>query len=445
MTFCDQGEEGVPVDVEYYDRTEGEFLDEAGGIEEALMNSPEAGLFLAEEERPINLGSNPDLRKLLFTHLGHEPFKETGSGAESVDAESMEKVDIRFTKNLVEMRKLRKIVAYFDQIRREAHGGKVHPITNLNMARTFRPSINDPNFANVPKREKRAKMAVRLGIRVPPGYCMMANDYGGIEVHGLEWYSHDRVLLKYLKEPDSDMHRDQAQNTFMIKPKYWDKLNENDRDLLRFYEKNMFVFPEFYGSWYKPCAENLWRICGPLPIGDGDGTTLWQWLDMPYSDFEAHVKDCEHQFWEMFKGVRDWQNSLHEEYKANGYIETYLGFRYRGWLTRNQLYNYKIQGTAFHVLMWAMNELHCISIERGWKSYIMWQIYDQLISAVWPSELKEVVETFQEVMVERAPKRFPWINTPLKVDHEVTEVDGTFADLAHFEERDNSSFDESVE
>ena len=149
MTFCDQGEEGVPVDVEYYNRTEGEFLEEANGIEEALMNSPEAGLFLAEEERPINLGSNPDLRKLLFTHLGHEPFKETFSGAESVDAESMDKVDIPFTKDLVEMRKLRKIVAYFDQIRREAHGGKVHPITNLNIARTFRPSINDPNFANL--------------------------------------------------------------------------------------------------------------------------------------------------------------------------------------------------------------------------------------------------------------------------------------------------------
>lgn len=418
------------MDVEYYDREEKGILEQSESLREKLLSSKEAWLFKKNMDREIKLTSNPDLRKLLFEYLGNVPFKLTDSGAESVDAETMDNLDIPFANDLVEMRKLNRIVhTYFDQIRREAHEGKVHVVTNLHVPRTYRPSLSEPNLANIPKRDKFAKIMVRRGIRVPGGYCMMANDYSGIEIHGLEWYSRDQELLKYLEDTDSDMHRDQTQLIFNLSPAYWKELDSEATDLLRFYGKNQLVFPLFYGSWHEPCAANLWRFCADLPIGASD-ITVKEHIRMPFSSFKEHVKELEYEFWKTFHGVRQWQDDLSNEYQKNGYIETYLGFRYRGWLTRNQLYNYKVQGTAFHLLLWSMTELHRMSIRRRWKSYIMWQIYDQLIWALWPPEREEVLAACDEVMVGKARERFEWINTPIRVDHEITQINGTFADLS---------------
>ena len=142
LTAADQREEGIPVDSEYYDKKEVELLDKADQLKADLLDSPEAQLFKEKEGHEIKLTSNPDLRKLLFTHLGHAPFKLTDSGAESVDAETMDNLDIPFANTLVEMRKLNRIVhTYFDQIRREAHAGKIHTITNFHIPRTYRPCL----------------------------------------------------------------------------------------------------------------------------------------------------------------------------------------------------------------------------------------------------------------------------------------------------------------
>ncbi len=437
LMFCDLQDLGVPIDEEYFDVKKAELEATQDELTKALLRTREAKLFYEKEGRAVNLGSNTDLPKLLYEHLGETPRKRTKLNNPSVDAEALARLDLPFTNKLIEIRKLQKISGTFmDQLRRESVDGRAYPSTNFNTTVTYRPSMDEPNLANTPKREPVAKELVRHGVRAEHGHKFMEADYGGIEVCGLGWYSHDRALLDYLHDPTTDMHRDQAQAIFKISPKDWSELDPKAVFMLRFFAKNQFVFPEFYGSWYLACAENIWKHCADLLIGDGD-TTVKQWLGMSYTRFEEHIRLHENDFWDTFKGVRKWQDGVQEEYIAKGYIETFLGFRYGGWMTRNNLYNYKVQGTAFHLLLWAMIQMHKQNGDRGRQSRLMWQIYDSMIWSLSPPEQAEVVAACEHMMCVEAPKHFDWINTPLKAEFEITKTGGRFADLKGLDETDN--------
>lgn len=442
LVFCDIQVQGVPVNTKYYLAEGKKINQEIDELHDAIMHSKEAKIFRQKEGRLFDYNSHVDMKLLLFTHLGHTPTKTTATNQPSTDAEVLDGFGLAVTDNIVKKRKLTKVVdTYFEQYLRESHKGMIYPFTNLHTTVTYRSSMDGPNLQNAPNRDKETKMLVRKGIHVPRGYMLMEPDYAGIEVCGMGWYSKDKTILKYLSTPGTDMHRDQAQALFKINPKMWGQLDKGAASLLRWFAKSDWVFPEFYGSWYKQCAENLWKDCAELPIGDGEGTTVRQHLGMSFSQFENHVRNHENEFWRLYQGVRKWQDKVSEEYQKYGYIETKLGFRYGGWMTRNNLYNYKIQGTAFHLLLWAMMQLHYSCLENGWQSYVMWQIHDSTPTAVWPTEQKEVLKMCNNIMVKKILKKFKWINTPLKVEYKFTEIDGTYADLVTFEEGKDSFSD----
>ncbi len=435
LVFSDIEDQGVPINTKYYEQEIIKIKQEMAELHTAIMTSREAKLFLQKTNRPLDHGSTEDLKLLLFDYLGIKAVKLTSTGNSSTDAEVLETIGLPITDNIMARRKLAKISStYMEQYLRESYDGKLHPSILLHVARTYRSSMADPNLQNAPNRQKQAKLRVRQGIIPPKGFRLMEPDYGGIEVCGMAWYSKDKEILKYLNDTRNDMHRDQAQIIFKINPDMWEQLDPAAVDLLRFHIKGGWVFAQFYGSWFKQCAKNIWKNCANLPIGDKKGTTVAQWLNMSYTQFEDHLRKHENVFWKQFGGVRKWQESVANEYRSKGYIEMLTGFRMGGYMTRNQLYNGKIQGTAFQLLLWAMMQLHYTSIKRNWKSHVMWQIHDSVPTAVWPDEQEDVMAAYQDIMINQATKKFSWINTPLKVDFEFTKIDGTYADLAKFKE-----------
>ena len=64
--------------------------------------------------------------------------------------------------------------------------------------------------------------------------------------------------------------------------------------------------------------------------------------------------------------------------------------------------------------------------------------------ALHPTEQIYVLETVNDIMVNKTREAFPWINTPLKTDMEITEVDGTYADLVGFDEDRDGFSDEDA-
>jgi hypothetical protein len=110
-----------------------------------------------------------------------------------------------------------------------------------------------------------------------------------------------------MNDSTSDMHADMASQLFLIDP--YDK-NIPELKYLRSATKNGFVFPQFYGSYYKNCAQNLSYQWGELPVGKWkkgqgvdlfDGTLGDHLIDKGFNSldkFTDHVQEIEKGFWE---------------------------------------------------------------------------------------------------------------------------------------------------
>jgi len=278
-----------------------------------------------------------------------------------------------------------------------------------------------PNFQNIPTRDEEAKKICRSGILPSPGNKLVCIDYGSQEVRIASCYTKDPVLIEYINDPTTDMHRDQAEELFLLD----DKQVTKD---IRFYAKNQFVFPEFYGSWYKACASSLWECCADLKTNDN--ITVKKHLKnegiRDYDIFENHVRKIERVFWEKFNVYAEWKKKVIEEYYSQGYVEMFFGHRRGGYLTNNMILNSAIQGTAFHCLLWSFIELDREFTKRKYQTKIIGQIHDEIVFDLFPEEEEEVLKLAEDVMVEKIRETHKWLIVPLSVDIETTEVDGSW-------------------
>jgi DNA polymerase-1 len=387
LTFSDMEMEGISINVEYYQDTQGKLEKRLAFLEKQLLRSYEAKLFKSKMNRDIELTSPEDLKKLLFDFLGIKSVKKTKGDNESVDKDVLDSLDIPFAKDLVKKRKLDKLkTTYIDGILNIQVDGKLHPNFNLHLVRTYRSSSSDPNFQNLPKRDKESMTIVRGGIIPSRGNLLAEADYGGHEVGILACYSKDPVLIKE-RENSVDVHQEWGDNL----------------GISRFDAKNGFVFALFYGSYFKNIHADLVNRGYPnLPM--------------------MKVQKAEQEFWKKYRGVKKFQERLIESYKTNGYVEMLHGFRRRGFLTRNEIINTVIQGTAFHCLIWSCIQLNRIMKEENWKSRLIGQVHDSIVMDIYPEEVKNVLSTTKKVMIEDIMKEHPWIIIPMISEISVTEI-----------------------
>jgi DNA polymerase I-like protein with 3'-5' exonuclease and polymerase domains len=149
-------------------------------------------------------------------------------------------------------------------------------------------------------------------------------------------------------------------------------------------------------------------------------------------DFEDHVKKVEKKFWDRFKGVKAWQEKMFKSYLEKGYIEQLFGFRTGGWLSKNDICNYNVQGTAFHCLVWAVNRLRLEMRERAMRSMIVGQIHDCCLSDNVPSESQAWYNLSHRIATKDIRDEFPWIIVPLDVEFERTEIDQPWSTKKEF-------------
>jgi len=417
--FCEMQSEGIPINEEYYENEHKRLTERINKLEQKLYNSEEAKLFYEKKEERIGLGSPKDLRFLFFKLLKLKSVKKTKTEMESVDQKALEKMTIPFVKNLLKYRKLLKIRdTYLAQFQREVVDGKIHPFFDLHIPVTYRSSSSRPNFQNIPIRDEEAKKSVRSGVIPSPGNKILCGDYKGIEVAGAACITKDPVLVDYVSDPLTDMHRDQAVEIFLLESS---KVTKD----IRFYAKNGFIFPEFYGSYYKKCAENLWKEC--IDLKTGDEITIRRHLRnvgiSSYVDFEEHLRKVEDAFWEKYNVFAEWKEKAERRYRRKGYVDMPFGFRREGYLSPKEIVNTPIQGTAFHCLLWSLIEINKIRKEENWKTKIMGQIHDEIIYDLDPSEQEHVIEVTNYISCERIRKEHDWIIVPLSVDFEATEID----------------------
>jgi len=426
LVLSEMEQRGFPISVDHFKRTQAEWVDKAKKQEALILNTQEAKLFKKATSHDFRPGNNNDVVKLLFDVLGETPVKATKTGNYAVDESVLEKIGIPITKQILELRHINKVSGtYLDSFLRLQVNGRVYPNSNLHTVTTFRSSMDDPNMQNIPRRREDAMMAIRSGLIPDAGCLLFESDFKSAEVTNAGQLTLDPVLLDYLRDLTTDMHRDEAIGMFRLED-VRELMTEKEMKKLRDVVKNNWTFPLFYGSTHKAAGPNMWAliqdltVCGkPVTNHMGCGTL---------EEFVVHAEYREEVFWNKFNGVRTWQKNLVGQYKEVGYIETPLGFRFSGEMEPTNIYNYPIQGTTFHLLLWTLCRMNEERKRRGWKSYPLIQIHDSILWNIYPPELKEVVQVTDEVITKRMQATFKsWMVLPMGADYGICKVNEPLA------------------
>lgn len=413
---------GLVLDLPYLEQLRKTTLEEIDILLAKITASPPALLWKEKTGKDLNPGSDAQLRTLLFRHYGVKASSWTDKENESIGKDVLEDHYNHpqlgeFCRMAVEFNKKRKMVSTnIDGFLREAVGNIVYPQFGLNIPTTGRSSSRNPNFQNIPVRDEWVGPAIRKAFLPHPGHHFMSADYGSHEWRVAACYSRDPAMLDYIIH-GGDPHRDQAIEIFMLRP---DQVTKE----LRYEAKSNFVFAELYGSWWKACADAIWAAIAGLKTADG--TDIRRHLSAKgvgtQTDFQVHVEQVEKKLWRKFSGLDAWRREWLERYEREGTVPMFHGFRRRGHLSRNQIWNTSIQGTAFHLLLEAYVELNRIRKEEGWRSKILGQIHDDIPTSVHPDELDYLFRLYRWVMAEWVKRRHDWIIVPLEVEFKLSPL-----------------------
>lgn len=432
--------QGIRIDLGYVDKVKRILTKKIEKAEEEFRKTDFYLGWRKSTTNPINIHSPKQLSFYIYKVLKIKQIKDTNTGQGSTGDSALEELKIPALSVLIRARKLRKIRdTYIESFMREQVDGYIHPFFNLHSVITFRSSSDKPNFQNMPKHDKLAMKYVRSALFPRPGHRLVEVDFSGLEVSIAACYHQDPAMLSYLKDK-GDFHLDVAKQIFFIK-NFDKKLKEHAH--LRFAAKSGFVFPQFYGDWYKSCTLGIcnhvdlpvdipWkRGCGvQLPDGTYLSTHLQNNNIKNFSAFENHIKNIEHDFWQKrFPIYNQWRERVWALYQKTGRVLSYTGFVYQGAMRRNEVINYPVQGAAFHCLLWCFIKLDKYRIAENWRSKLIGQIHDSIVLDIHPEEFDMVMARIYSICTKEILEIFKWIIVPLQVDTEVGQIDASWGDL----------------
>lgn len=469
---------GIRVDTDYLDRT---LADTSARIEKLEKSLKEDGVWRQWKRRfgaKSKLGSREQLAVLLFDVMKIAQPIYTEKSQELIDAgdrttkkryrsdvEVLSKVKLPFVQDYVALQKLQKAKGtYLEGIKRELCGGYLHPSFNLHTAITYRSSSSLPNFQNLPIRDPAIGELIRRAFVARKGSVLVEVDFSGIEVRVAACYNRDPVLIRYIEDPTTDMHRDTAMELFFLTKEQVDKRTTRD------WAKNRFVFPEFYGSVFFQCAPHLWEgvMSGAkLPGSEvtvrehlkshgikklGEHESQWKRgeergpgssgrMATEKGTFVDHVRTVEESFWnKRFKVYTEWKNRWYADYRKAGGFSTLTGFRIEGVHKRNAVLNYPIQGSAFHCLLWSLIRLQRWIEKYRLRTKIVGQIHDSVIADVPLDELQDYLDAAKHITTVALPKAWPWIIVPLDTESEVCPLGGSWHEKSQWTRDDNKGW-----
>ncbi|MFI5120676.1 MAG: DNA polymerase I [Thermoanaerobaculia bacterium] len=172
---------------------------------------------------PFNIGSPPQLGRILFEKLGYPAVKKTAktkTWATGSDVlEELAALSSGPVPGLVlEWREISKLKGtYVDALPGAiAKDGRIHTRYDQAVAATGRLSSNAPNLQNIPVRSE-AGLAIRRAFVAAPGCVLVAADYSQVELRLLAHLSGDEALLETFRRGE-DVHRATAAKIFSIAP-----------------------------------------------------------------------------------------------------------------------------------------------------------------------------------------------------------------------------------
>lgn len=392
---------GLQPDIEYAETIGQQMVEELEGIELKIERCWEVQEFKKKFKRPFS-PSAPEDALVMMRDICHRQEVTKSAGNESTDESVLSSIpasEVPSAALILEHRGASKVFStYVEPVLSGAmlfDDGKIHNKYSSMRAVTGRLAAESPNIQNWPKRKRRE---VRGIIAALPGKWLTSADYGQIEARVIAMASEDRNLVEAFWT-NYDIHAFWAKRIWDSFPRVKDrlikeyKIDGDDTKVLlkklRDETKNIWVFPQFFGSNYRSCAKGL-----GLP--------------------DEVAQDLSEEFWDQFQGVQKWQEKLLKNYQQRLYVETLTGRRRRGNMSKNELINAPIQGTAADIVTKAMDALS----ERSETDEIpdlqpIFNVHDDLSFFFNDADIDPMIDI---VVDEMCQHRFDFINVPLVVE-----------------------------
>ena len=435
LVFSKMEHNGICVDIEYCKQAMKHLTRQINRLDAKLLDTELYTLGRRAYGKNFSF-TDDQLRTVIFDVMGKTPISMTKSGKPSMSADALEALNLPGINIRVRKNKLMKARdTYISNFLKESVDGKMHPFFNLHTARTFRSSSAAPNFQNIPNRDPEIQKLCRKAIIPSPGNRLAFIDFSGVEVRIGAAYHQDPQMIKYITDPTTDMHRDMAKEIYKIDDKLWDliaKETPKSAKMIRHSGKNEFVFPEFYGDWYKSCAGNLWLSAHKATHTLPDGRTVAEYMAEDcgigtLSAFEDHMQEVERGFWyDRFPVYNSWKDKRFKEYEKRGYFDTLTGFRCQGVMNQKDVCNYPVQGSAFHCTLYSAIEIQKLIDKHDLQTKIVGQIHDEVVLDLVESEKDFVLKEVKRVMTIQLREHWQWINVPIDVEVDITPVDGSW-------------------
>lgn len=465
---------GIRVDVDYLKKHTLETEEEIADLHNKLLADKMWRTWERKFGNKATLGNRVQLGEIVFGDMkykrrhsltkkdrkdGYESERRTPKNDEAAFGDAVK--DLPFVADYFRWLKLSKMHGtYLLGFQREVVNGRIHPFYHLHKVRSYRSSSSEPNFTNIPVRNREIGDRLRKCFIPDEGCDLGEFDYGGAEVRSACCYTGDPRLIEEFTGKGKDPHGDTAMELFGIKREhikplehFTAKQKEECKKLWekgpRDWAKNRFVFPQFFGSVAFQCAPHLWEAVeagAMMPHGDisvrehlrRQGITHLGNCD-PDADIEPgsflhRCKVVEDGFWKKrFKVYDAWKRRWWNSYCTKGYFESLSGFVFSGLYGKNDCLNYGIQAFAFHWLLYAVIRLTKLIKKYRMKSKLVGEIHDSLLINVPANEVDVVFPMVADIMRDTVPRHWPSIIVPLKVEADVVHEGLSWADKVKIE------------
>ncbi len=352
--------------------------------------------FLAGES--FNLNSPKQLSSVLFEKMDlPAPRKAGKAGHRSTGVEVLEALsgEHEIARLILEYRELSKLKnTYLDALPKliNPRTGRIHTSYNQMVTSTGRLSSSNPNLQNIPIRSEIGRR-IRKAFIPASGFRILAADYSQIELRILAHLSGDPVLVEAFNL-GQDIHRRTAEEVFGTSS------GIDERELRR--RAKVINFGVIYGQ----SAFSLARSLG-----------------ISRDEAQKFINE----YFERYRGVREWTDNILEEARENGCVKTVFGRirpipeinsknrNLREFAGRTAV-NAPIQGTAADLIKMAMISIDRKLREKRMQSRLIIQVHDELVFEALESEEKDLASLVKDGM-----ENVYRMSVPLKVSLAVGE------------------------
>jgi DNA polymerase I len=356
--------EGFPIDQSCLDSINVQFQNKLDSITQSINQ------LIGEK---INLNSPKQVGELIYDKL--QLKKKGRSNSTSIDV-LMKLYDKHpVIPLIVEYRKYQKLVSsYTSSLGRYIHSdNKIHAIFNQALTSTGRLSMSEPNLQNISIRDKEAK-EIRKAFYYPSyEYKFLSLDYSQVELRVLASVAKLDEMIDTFNS-DVDIHSATASKIFHVDI-------DQVTDLQR-------------------------RKAKAVNFGIVYGISNWGLAEQVHVS-PTEAKDIIESFYNSYPGLREFEKSVIEFAKGNGYVKTILNRRRYideiNDINRNNAefgeraaVNTVIQGSAADLIKVAM--INISKFLEGYKTKMILQIHDELIFKVPVDEMDFIEEKLKSIM-----------------------------------------------